>query len=222
MRRLVLGITLMLLSVVASSAAVAPSPVHAQTYTVNPMVSVSPSTVPVGSTAIVSGTGFTPNCWVFVYWQRPDISTNGIWVFSSTTGTLSFTLGFNPAHGAGTEYIAGYDSSANRWSPFSAITVTSGTTSGARALAASVNPIAAGATTTVTGTGFSPNNVVYVQWTRPNGSAGHTFVYTDAAGMFSFPLGFLASNGCGTEAVVAFDYGTNQWSTPYGITVTGC
>jgi plastocyanin len=188
----------------------------------SPTVTVTPSTVAAGSTATVAGAGFTPNYWAFVYWQRPDGTTNGIWQFTSSTGTFSFTLGFDPAHGTGPEYLAAYDYGTGQWSPIVTITVTGvspppPTTFG---LAASPNPVHVGNATTVSGTGFSPNNYVFVQWVRPDGTTGGTFVFTDPAGNFAFTLEFLPVHGCGNETLSAYDYGRNMVSPSYVITVS--
>jgi hypothetical protein len=193
---------------------------HAQT-TASPTINVTPTTVAVGGTATVQGSRFTPNNYVFAYWQRPDGTTNGVYGFTDANGNLSFTLGFDPSHGTGTEYISAYDYGTGRWAPFVSVTVTSGAPPPTTmALSASPNPVKAGSTTSVTGTGFSHANYVYVQWTRPDGTMGATFVYTDSTGAFSFTLGFLTSHGCGTETLQAYDYGTATWSPPYTITVT--
>jgi hypothetical protein len=223
MRRLILSLILVVLSVLASGvlAPVAPR-VHAQTYT-SPTVTVTPSTVTAGSTATIQGYAFTPNNWVFVYWQRPDGTTNGTWVFSNATGSFTMTLGFSPSHGTGTEYVAGFDYGTGRWSPFVAVTVTSGGPPPAtRYLTASPNPVVVGSMTTVAGYGFSRNNWVYVQWMRPDGTTNAVWVFTDATGYFTFQLGFLASHGCGSETLQAYDYGAGVWSPPYTVTVTGC
>lgn len=223
MRRILLAFMLVFLAVLTSGV-VSPltSRAHAQTYT-TPTVTVTPSTVAVGSTATVQGYAFTPNYWVFVYWQRPDGTTNGVFVFTNPGGYFTFTLGFNPRHGTGNEFIAGFDYGTGRWSPFFTVTVTSGAPSPtAESLAASPNPATVGSTSTVAGFRFSPNNWVFVQWRRPDGTTNAIYIFTDPTGYFTFQLGFLRSHGCGAETLQAFDFGTNTLSAPYTITVTGC
>jgi hypothetical protein len=219
MRRIVLACTIAILSVFATGVLAPAHPAHAAGALT---VAVTPSTVAVGSTATVSGAGFTPNYYVFVYWQRPDGTTNGTWAFTNPSGAFSFTLGFLASHGTGTEWVTAYDYATGQWAPWTAVTVTGAapppTTT--KTLSASPNPVMAGNTATITGTGFSPNNYVFVQWTRPNGTSNGVWVMTDASGSFSFTLGFLASNGCGTENLMAYDYATGAWSGTYAITVT--
>lgn len=223
MRRFVVACTLVFLSFLTSGLLAPLIPgAHAQTYS-SPTITVTPSTVSTGSTAQVKGYGFSPNNWVFVYWQRPDNTTNGVYAFTDATGYFTFTLGFNAAHGTGNEYIAGFDYGTNRWSPFFTITVTSTTPPPATEhLVSSPNPVVVGSATMLSGSGFSRNNYVLVQWQRPDGTTNSVFVFTDANGNFSFQLGFLRSHGCGTETVQAYDYGTNTSSPPYAISVAGC
>ena len=218
MRRIILALTLALVSVLASGAIAPLMPrAHAQT---SPTVTVTPSTVTTGSTATVQGTGFTPNSYVFVYWVRPNGTTGGAYDFTNASGSFTFTLGFSAANGTGFEYVTAYDYGTGRWAPFFRVTVTSPTS--APTLTAAQNPVTVGTNTTITGTGFTPNSNVYVQFRRPNGTMGSVYVFTDTTGRFTFTLGFLRTNGCGTETVQAYDFGTARWTAPYAITVTGC
>ena len=217
MRRIVLS--LLFAGVVAPLAPRA----HAQTGGApsgSPTVTASPATAPVGGTATVQGAGFTPDNYAFVYWQRPDGTTNGTHVSTDAAGTFTLTLGFDASHGMGAEFIAGYDYEAGVWSAFFTITVTSGTPPpAAETLAASPNPVLVGNVATITGSGFSPDNDVSVQWTRPDGTTNATDVATDSTGAFSFQLEFLPSHGCGTETLQADDDGSGTQSAPYAITV---
>lgn len=218
MRRIVLALTLALLSVFATGG-LAPAATHAQTTPL--AVTVSPGTVSTGSTAMVSGSGFTPSSYAYVYYQRPDGTYNAFYLITSPTGTFSFQLGFLTSHGTGTEYVSAYDYATARWAPFAIVTVTSGTpTTNTKTLSAAPNPVARGASAVVSGKGFTPNQYVYVYWRRPDNTTNATFVFTDAAGSFSFTLGFLSAHGCGTETVQAYDYGTGTYSNPYTITVS--
>src|SRR5579859_1765131 len=122
MRRIVLALLLVALSLGASSAIAVPT--HAQIA--SPTVAVVPSTVVAGNTVTVEGAGFTHDYYVFVYWQRPDGTTNGTWVISDSTGAFAMTLGFLASHGTGTEYVAAYDYATGRWAPFASVLVTNG------------------------------------------------------------------------------------------------
>ncbi len=82
--------------------------------------------------------------------------------------------------------------------------------------------IAAAYASMLSGSGFSPSNTVYVQWTRPDGTTNATYASTDPTGYFTFQLEFLSSHGCGNETLQAYDFGTATWSPPYTITVQGC
>jgi hypothetical protein len=228
MRRIILTSTVILAAFLASLVVIPGTSVHAQSSPTNPgpTVTATPSTVAAGGTTTVQGTGFTPNNYVFVYWQRPDGTTNGSYGLTDASGRFSFTLGFDPRHGTGIEYIAAYDYATGRWSPYTTVTVTAGggpppPTTGER-LSAAPNPAVVGNITMVSGAGFSPNNYVYVQWQRPDGTTNAVYVLTDPSGSFSFQLQFLRVHGCGTETLQAYDYGTNTVSAPYAITVTGC
>ena len=222
MHRIILAVTVALAWVLASGV-VAPTAPRAHAQVLTPTVSVTPSTVVVGGTATVQGTGFTPNNVAFAYWQRPDGTTNGIFVFTNPSGSFAFRLGFLPRHGTGSEFVSAFDFGTARWAPFFMVTVTSGAPPPTTEfLAASPNPVLVGSATLVKGYAFSPNNTVFVQWRRPDGTTNAIFVFTDATGYFTFQLGFLRIHGCGTETLQAFDFGTRTFSAPYAITVTGC
>lgn len=201
---------------------------HAQTYpagssptiAASPSVAVTPTTVVAGSTATVQGHGFSPNNYVFVYWQRPDGTSGGTYRLADATGSFTFTLGFSTAHGTGTEYVSAYDYGTGHWAPIVSVSVVQGTPPATSVLSASPNPVHVGSTTTVSGSGFSPMNYVFVQWQRPDGTVGGAFAYTNSAGTFSFTLGFLAAHGCGTEALQAYDYAAGTWSASYSVSVT--
>ncbi|MGI8825147.1 MAG: hypothetical protein ACR2JC_05800 [Chloroflexota bacterium] len=217
MRRVVLALVVAVLSVF-TTAQLAPAATHAQT--VNPIVAVTPSSVMAGATATVSGTGFTPNSYAYVYYQRPDGTYNAFFVNTSPTGTFSFSLGFESAHGTGTEYVSAYDYSSARWAPFAIVTVMSGVPpSLTLMLTATPNPVRVGSSTVISGTSFTPNQYVYVAWQRPDGTTNATYAYTDANGAFSFTLGFEPVHGCGAETVQAYNYGTNAYSRALVVTV---
>ena len=225
MRRIIFTFVLVLASVLASGV-VAPlaSRAHAQSnpYT-SPTITVTPSTVAVGSTATVQGYAFTPNNYVFVYWQRPDRTTNGTYRFTDATGYFTFRLGFRASHGTGNEYVAGYDYGTGRWSPFFTVTVTSTTPPPTHEyLTASPNPVSVGGVSMVRGYAFSPHNTVYVKWTRPDGTTNAIYIRTNPSGYFTFQLGFLRAHGCGSEVLQAYDFGTATWSPTYTIAVNGC
>jgi len=222
MRRLVLALTLILTTFLLWGVVASPIPAHAATQT----ISVNPNPVATGNTATVNGTGFTANNWAYVYWQRPDGTTNAVWVSTDSTGAFAFTLGFLASHGTGTEWITAYDNGMGTWTNWVPITVTAGTTTTAEQLSANPNPVTLPsptesftAHTTVTGTYFTPNNWVWVQWTRPDGTMNGGWIFTDNNGSFSFTLDFDPAHHCGNETLQAFDNGTGTWSAPYVIRV---
>jgi hypothetical protein len=183
------------------------------------MVSVQPSTVVVGSTALVSGTGFTPRNWAFAFWERPDRTSNGIWVFTSGAGMFSFTLGFAPRHGTGTELVTAFDWATRRWAPFTAVSVVPGPIVSTGRLSASPNPVLNGGRTTIFGSGFTPNSQVLVQWRRPDGSMGMVTVFTNTAGVFAFSFTADPRHGCGPRIFTAFDLARRSASPPFVLSV---
>jgi hypothetical protein len=150
-------------------------------------LTVTPSAVTVVSTASVQGAGFTPRSLVFVFLQRPDGSRAGIWIATSSSGMCSFVLGFAPRHGVGTERVAAFDRGAGTWTPLSSITVLAHGV-GTGALSASINPVHIGATTIISGRGFTPGTVAVVQWHRPDGTMTAIRIRTDGMGTFAFQL----------------------------------
>jgi hypothetical protein len=221
MRRLIVLFAVALLAM-PLLAAVAPADVHAQTAT--PTVSVQPNPVQAGSSATVSGTGFTANYYAYVFWQRPDGTTNAVNVGTDPSGHFAFTLGFDAAHGTGTEYLRAYDYATGRWSNTVSITVTGSSPPppATRQLSSDRASVTPGQIATVTGMGFTPMNYVYLMYTRPDGTSNAVYEQTDSTGRFDQQFGFLRSHGCGPERFQAYDYGTRTWSNVLTITVTGC
>ncbi len=224
MRRIVLAITLALLSILGTGVLAPVSRAHAHA-TPTPTVMVTSTSVTQGSTTTISGIGFAPNYYAYVYFQRPDGTFNAFNITTDSTGSFTFTLGFSSSHGTGNEYLSAYDYVSNRWTSFVTISVTAGTPTPpptVRQLSASPNPVGVGQITTITGTGFTPNNYVYFYYQRPDGTTNAFYIYTSPTGAFTQQLGFLPSHRCGNETVAAYDYGTAVYSTPYTITLNGC
>jgi hypothetical protein len=182
-------------------------------------VTVTPSVVAVGSAATVHGTGFTPNNWAFAYWQRPDRTTNGIWVFTNSFGMFAFTLGFSPAHGTGTEFVNAFDRATQRWAAWAIVTVTAAPIPIGGLLFASPNPVANGGTTVISGHGFTPFSRILVQWTRPNASMGAVWQFADRTGSFFFAVYIDPRFGCGPRTFTAFDTATGRSTVPYQVVV---
>jgi len=180
------------------------------------MLTITPNPVLVGSTAMVQGAGFTSNSQAFVFWRRPDGTTRGISTMTGPSGTFSFTLGFAPRHGIGTELVAAFDAATRTWTSVSIVTVVArGTGSGM--LAASVNPVRIGGTTTIVGQGFSPGSIVVVQWHRPDGTMNTVRALANAAGAFTFALLADPTRGCGVRAFTALDTTTLLAASPFSL-----
>lgn len=179
-----------------------------------PTVSVTPSTVTVGSIATVQGAGFTPSNWAFVYWQRPDRTTNGVWVMTSASGTFAQRLGFSRRHGTGTEFVSAFDFATRTWAQFVSVSVTGGVVADTGQLSASPNPVANGGTTTIVGHGFTPGSVIVVQWSRPDGTVGSIQIATNGTGSFAFTLVADPRHGCGPRIFTAFDAVRRRSSAP--------
>lgn len=184
-----------------------------------PTLSTMPSAVVVGSRALVSGSGFTPTNWAFVRWQRPDGTTNGVWVFTTATGMFTLSLGFSPAHGVGTERITALDFASGRQAPTVSISVMPPVSPGPGQLSATVNPVPNGGSTVIVGQGFSMGGLVFVQWRRPDGTMGAVWVRANSQGAFA--VGFIADprHGCGPRIFVAFDAARGMWTSPFTLGV---
>jgi plastocyanin len=179
-----------------------------------PTVSVTPSTVTVGSIATVQGAGFTPHNWAFVSWQRPDRTTKGVWVFTSSSGTFALRLGLNPRHGTGIEFVSAFDLATRMWAPSVSVNVTGSVVVGPGQLFASPNPVANGRTARIVGRGFVPGSLVLVQWRRPDGTMASLRIVTNGAGSFAFTLVADPRHGCGPRVFTAFDAGQGMSTTP--------
>jgi plastocyanin len=181
-------------------------------------IAVTPSTVTAGSTAIVHGAGFTPNNTAFVFWRRPDGTTNGSFTATDASGMFSLRLGFTPSHGTGVEPVTGFDRATGRFSPTINVPVLPGAPSTGQ-LAATINPVSNGGSTAIVGRGFTPGGLVYVQWSRPDGTRAAVWIRVDATGAFS--LGFLADSrhGCGSRQFIAFDNTRQMWTAPFILAV---
>lgn len=225
MRHPVLTLLLVLCSTLASAFA-APLVPGAHAQSASAVVTVTPSTVPVGATVTVSGSGFTPDCYAYVYWIRPNGTSSGTYVYSSSSGAFSLQLGVLATNGAGSEYLTAYDYCRGQWMPYFVVSVQATTVVTVPTLAADPPAVTAGAgTSKITGTDFTPNSYVYVTYTRPNGTTNAVYVYTTGAGDFEVTLRFLQTNGCGTadapryETVRAYDFGTSTWSSTFTVAV---
>jgi hypothetical protein len=180
-------------------------------------VTVTPSTVAVGQTATVQGAGFTPNNFAFVFWRRPDRTSNGVWVATTGSGSFTLTLSFSPRHGTGTEFVTAFDRGRQVWAPFATVAVVGAPipAPGSGQLSASPNPVVRGGTTVIVGRGFTPRSPVVVQWRRPNGTMTAVRVGTDGAGSFAFRLVADPRNGCGPRILVAADLASGRASPPF-------
>jgi hypothetical protein len=187
-----------------------------------PSISVTPNPVKLGSSATVTGTGFSANSWVYVAFQRPDGTQGGTFSYTGSAGALSFTLGFSESHGTGNEYVTAYDYRAARWVGQVTVNVFAGTPHPIRQLSAAPLTPTVGSATALGGAGFSANNWVYVYFQRPDGTTGAFWASATGSGSFTASLGFNASHGCGNETVWAYDYGTRAWSLPVTLSVIGC
>lgn len=220
MQRFTLAIVLALTGILALGSVAQSLPAaHAQA---NGLSLAMPKSVGVGGKVTISGNHFTANNWVYVYFQRPDGTTNSAYVQTNGYGQFTFNLGFSAAHGTGAEYVWVYDFGTRRWSPALTIIVTSGIPVPVRQIHVSSLTVAPGHTITVSGQGFTSNGWVYVYFQRPNGSTGAYWVQADANGSFSSLLGFEIANGCGSETLWAYDNATQQWGASAVVTVTGC
>lgn len=184
-----------------------------------PTVTVMPSVVVAGSRALVSGGGFTPNNWAFVHWQRPDGTTNGVWIFTTSTGMFTLSLGFNPLHGVGTELVAALDFATGRQAPAVSVSVMPPVSPGSGQLSATINPVPNGGSTLIVGQGFTLGGLVFVEWRRPDGTMDAVWVRANSSGAFAF--GFIADprHGCGPRVFVALDAVRGMWSSPFTLGV---
>jgi hypothetical protein len=170
-------------------------------------LSVSPSTVVVGTTATVQGAGFTPQSRVFAFWRRPDGTRRGVFVRTTGSGTFAFSLGFAPRHGIGTELVAASDRATGRTTSVVSVAVVARGI-GPGLLMATMNPVHIGGVTVIIGRAFTPRSVVVVQWRRPDGSMAALRVLTNTAGAFAFQLLADPRHGCGTRPFTALDLAT--------------
>jgi hypothetical protein len=213
---LVLGIIVALTGLVSPRIADA----HPATAVVSPMVTVTPNVVTVGSTAIVHGTNFTPNDRAFVFWQRPDRTTHGVWILTNSSGMFSLQLGFARRHGAGTEFVSALDFATNLRAPFVAVTVNPAPIVVMGQLSASPNPVMNAGTTLIVGTGFAGGTRVLVTWSRPDGTRRTIEVIANGAGTFTFQLFADPRHGCGMRTFVAFDLATATQTAPFSLAET--
>jgi plastocyanin len=179
-----------------------------------PSIRVTPSSVMAGQTAVILGAGFTPANWAFAFWRRPDGTTNGTWVPTTSNGTFLQVLAFDPRHGSGTELVTAFDWGTRQWVPFAPVTVTLGTALGVMRLVASPNPVTNGGTAVITGQGFPPDTPVLVQWRRPDGTIGAATVVANRIGAFSFSFTADPRRACGPRIFVAVDRASGMTSPP--------
>lgn len=83
-----------------------------------------------------------------------------------------------------------------------------------RSLTVTPTPVIVGSIATVQGASFTPSNLAFVFWQRPDGTRRGVWTTTSPTGMFSLVLGFAPRHGIGTEFIAAFDAATSMW-TPF-------
>jgi hypothetical protein len=177
-----------------------------------PMVTVTPNSVTVGTTAIVHGAGFTPDSRALVFWQRPDKTTRAVFIATNGSGMFALRLGFAIRHGTGVEVVAARDLATNLQTTSVAVTVNPARIIVVRRLVASPNPVMKAGTTLIIGSGFIPRTLVLVKWTRPDGTHASMDVIANVAGAFAFRLFANPSHGCGVRTFVALDLATGTQS----------
>jgi hypothetical protein len=134
-------------------------------------------------------------------------------------GMFSFTLGFDPRHGTGTEFVTSFDWATQRWAPFATVSVVPGPVAMSGQLSASPNPVANGGMTTIFGSGFTPNHQIFVPWRRPDGTMGMLTVFTNGDRAFAFSFVADPRHGCGPRIFMAFDFARQMQSPTFVLNV---
>jgi hypothetical protein len=178
-----------------------------------PMIMAAPSTVPIGGSALITGSGFTSNGMALVAWQRPDGTRRSIQVDAGPGGMFSFRLQFAVVHGVGTELVRAVDRQSGMQTPTIRIQVIVTPVPGSAHLTATPNPVMIGHTTLIIGQGFAPGTVVLVRWLRPDGSMNAIQVLTNNMGTLAFRVFADPRFGCGARTFSAVDLNTGMQAT---------
>ncbi|WP_125777148.1 choice-of-anchor G family protein [Antribacter gilvus] len=181
--------------------------------TLTPAVVVDPSTVEQGGTTIVTGTGYTPNSTVTVILTAPDGTIVGFFPAIPTFAEGGFTYPLTVPAGAvpGDYLVLGVDdlTGAGATAPLTVVLATS------PAITVDPTEVEPGGTTTVTGTGYTPDSTVTIQLTDAAGNplGGPVTVTTDGSGGFTTPLTVPVGTEPGDLTVVGTDDSTGEEAT---------
>jgi hypothetical protein len=173
---------------------------NSATYTVYEKITISAATGAVGSTTIVTGTGFAASTTVSFYFN--DVATGGTATTDATGGfTYSLTI---PPVSSGSHIIRAQDSAGNSDSKTYTISQK-----------ISVSPASGnvGAAVTVSGSGYSPGSVVTFLFDDVNVGAPATVT---SAGSFSTSLTIPAAYG-GIHHILAYDSGGGSSSATFSV-----
>jgi hypothetical protein len=178
----------------------------AASYTVNPAISLNPSTGAAGSTVTLSGSNFKPNSTITVTFDGTVLSTSGTCT-ADAKGTLpasnncAFTV---PAETAGSYTMTASDGTYSGRATYTVIPAIDLTPSAG----------AVGSKAALSGSGFAPNDTITVSF---DGSSVATSCVADANGSFSSCTFTVPTAGAGAHTVKASDSSANSARATYTI-----
>ncbi len=191
-------------------------------FSVNPTLTISPTSGPVGTVVLVSGTGYGASVSVDVSVTWVGITyicgptTDAFGSFPTSACDSFFTV---PATPAGAYTFTGVDTSSNHSSASAVFTVTSKVT-----LSPTSGPV--GASVTVTGTGFAASSTVSMSWDGSQaltctggsscGSPPQATFSTDTHGGFTATF-VVPPAAQGAHTVSAVDGSSNSASATFSV-----
>jgi hypothetical protein len=176
------------------------------TFTVNPAITLSPTSGNVGSSVTVTGSGFAASSTVTINYDGVVQTTSPATVTTSSSGAFSASFSV-PASVVGAHTVSASDGSSSSSATFTVTqSITLAPTSGS-----------VGSSVTVTGSGFAGSKTVTIKFGSTTMTTVPSTVTTDAYGSFSASFTVPAATA-GGKTVTATDAGSNSASATFTVT----
>jgi hypothetical protein len=177
-----------------------------------PLISLSPTSGPIGTTVTASGSNFVPSSTITITFGLSQIQTTPATVTASNVGSFSasFTV---PSYVAGNYVVSATDNSINNNSASVAFTITPTIT---------VSPTSGivGTTVTVSGSNFVPSSTITITYNGIQQTTSPPTVTSTNTGSFTATFTVPATSNGGSNTVTATDASSNSASATFTATAT--
>ncbi len=174
-----------------------------------PVITISPTSGPMGTLVTVSGSGFADSSAVTIKYDGTQVTTTTTTASGAIPSGVTFVV---PASAAGIHTVQATDASSN----------TASTTFTVTAPAITISPTSspAGTQVTVSGSGFAPSSTVTITYDGSTVTTSPITVTTTASGAIPSGVTFVVpASAAGIHTVQATDASSNTASTTFLVTI---